>query len=134
MTFEAEPFLDVYVKAAMGKKAENLTVLDVRGLTSLADVFILCSGRSTRQVSAIADHIRMRLKEGGVRPLSVEGLKEGHWVLLDYGHVIIHVFLDSVREFYDLDGLWTDARRIRIQDVTDADPGDAETEEDHDDD
>ncbi len=90
----------------------NLVALDVHQLTSFADVFIICSGRSSRQVNAIAEHIKVDLKKRKIRPLSVEGVKDGQWVLLDYGHVIIHIFYDPVREFYDLEGLWVDAERI----------------------
>ncbi len=113
MTNEYDPNLDLYVNAALGKKAFSVTVLDVRELTSIADIFIICSGRSNRQVSAIADYIVAELKEHRKRPLSIEGAREGHWVLIDYGHVIIHVFYEPVREFYDLEGLWTDAKRIK---------------------
>jgi ribosome-associated protein len=112
------PDLDLYIKAALGKKAMNLVVLDVRELTSFSDVFIICSGRSNRQVSAIAEHIQVSLKKHGIKPLSVEGKKEGHWVLLDYGHVIIHVFYEPVRAFYDLEGLWIDAKRIKTESLT----------------
>ena len=112
MNNETDAALDLYVKAALGKKAMNLVALDVRDLTSFADVFIICSGRSNRQVKAIAEHIQVDLKKQKIKPLSVEGVGDGHWVLLDYGHVIIHIFYDPVREFYDLEGLWMDARRI----------------------
>lgn len=115
MTEPMESWLDPYVRAALGRKASNVTILDVRPLTSVADAFIVCSGRSHRQVSAIGDFIRRELKKQKIQPLSVEGLKEGHWVLLDYGHVIIHIFYEPVREFYDLEGLWVDARRIKTQ-------------------
>ena len=104
--------LDLYIKAALGKKAMNLVALDVHDLTSFADIFIICSGRSNRQVNAIAEHIQVDLKKHKIKPLSVEGVGDGHWVLLDYGHVIIHVFYEPVREFYDLEGLWMDAKRI----------------------
>jgi ribosome-associated protein len=107
--------LDLYVKAALGKKAHGLIILDVRGLTSVADAFIVCSGRSNRQVMAIADHIQRDLKTQRIKPLSVEGTKEGHWTLLDYGHVIIHVFYEPVRAFYDLEGLWVDAKRVKTK-------------------
>ena len=113
MNNETDAALDLYVKAALGKKAMNLVALDVHDLTSFADVFIICSGRSNRQVKAIAEHIQVDLKKHKIKPLSVEGVGDGHWVLLDYGHVIIHIFYDPVREFYDLEGLWTDARRIQ---------------------
>jgi ribosome-associated protein len=112
MNDDLEARLDLYVQAVLGKKAESVMVLDVRGLTSIADAFIICSGRSNRQVSAVADHVEQFLKKEGLRPLSVEGRKEGHWVLMDYGHVIIHVFYTETRSFYDLEGLWVDAKRI----------------------
>jgi ribosome-associated protein len=112
MTDEFVDALEVYVKAVMGKKAEHLVVLDVREMTSVADAFIICSGRSNRQVQAIAEHIQTDLKKQHKKPLSVEGVTEGHWALLDYGDVIIHIFYEPVRLFYDLEGLWMDARRI----------------------
>lgn len=112
MTKPADPALDLYVKAVLGKKAFNVVALDVAELTSFADVFIICSGRSNRQVGAIADYIKTDLKKHKIKPLSVEGSKDGQWMLLDYGHIIIHVFYEPMREFYDLEGLWVDARRI----------------------
>ncbi len=115
MTDDLDLFLAHYVKAVKGKKATDLVVLDVRGLTSIADFFIICSGSSNRQVMAIAEFIQVDLKKHGIKPLGIEGIKEGHWVLLDYGHVIIHVFYEPLRSFYDLEGLWTDAKRITIQ-------------------
>ena len=115
MSDESVPPLDFYVKAALGKKAFGLVVLDVRELTSFTDSFIICSGRSNRQVLAIADFIRGNLKKHKIKPLSVEGTKEGHWILLDYGHVVIHVFYEPVRRFYDLEGLWMDAKRIQTE-------------------
>jgi len=120
MKHDYDPSLDLYVKAALGRKALGLVVLDVRELTSVADTFIICSGRSNRQVTAIAEFIITELKKAGKKPLSVEGKKEGHWVLLDYGHVIIHVFYESVRNFYDLEGLWVDAKRINTKSLIEA--------------
>lgn len=115
-----DPSLDLYVKAALGRKAIGLVVLDVRNLTSVADVFIICSGRSSRQVTAIAEHIQLDLKKHDIRPLSVEGKKDGRWVLLDYGHVIIHIFYEPVRDFYDLEGLWIDAGKIQTKSLINA--------------
>ena len=112
MSKDAVSSLDLYIEAASEKKALNLIVLDVRDLTSIADAFIICSGKSNRQVNAIADSIVAKLKKHKIKPLSVEGTGEGHWVLLDYGHVVIHVFYEPVREFFDLEGLWADAKRI----------------------
>ena len=120
MKHDYDSSLDLYVKAALGRKALGLVVLDVRELTSVADAFIICSGRSNRQVTAIAEFIITELKKVGIKPLSVEGKKEGHWVLLDYGHVIIHVFYESVRNFYDLEGLWVDAKRIKTKSLIEA--------------
>ena len=114
MTDVVDASLDVFFKAVLGRKAVNVVALDVRQLTSIADVFIICSGRSNRQVSAIADHIVRELRKQKIKPLSMEGSVEGQWVLIDYGHVVIHVFFDSVRQFYDLEGLWSDARRIPV--------------------
>lgn len=115
MSADLDPSLDLYVQAAMGRKALGVVVLDVHALTSITDAFIICHGRSNRQVIAIAEHIQRFLKERKIRPLSVEGAKDGHWVLLDYGHVIIHVFYETMRRFYDLEGLWADAERIKTE-------------------
>ena len=106
-----------YVRAVAGKKAESIVALDVGPLTSVADVFIICSGRSNRQVSAIAEHIKRDLQNQRIRPISVEGNKEGLWVLMDYGNIVIHVFYDPLRSFYDLEGLWIDARRIDLKNI-----------------
>ena len=114
MTEEMETTLAPFIDAVLGRKAADVAVLDVRGLTSIADAFIICSGRSNRQVSAIAEHVERELRKQKIKPLSVEGAREGQWVLLDYGYVIIHVFFESVRQFYDLEGLWTDARRLKL--------------------
>jgi ribosome-associated protein len=114
MKTDLDPSLDLFVQAVLGKKAQDVVLLDVRPLTTVADVFFICSGRSNRQVSALAEHIRTELKSHGIKPIHVEGIKEGHWVLLDYDFVIIHIFYEPVREFYDLEGLWIDAKRIDI--------------------
>jgi ribosome-associated protein len=75
---------------------------------------MICSGTSDRQVQAIADSIVMDLKESGFAPISVEGYREGRWVIVDYGDVVIHVFLDALRDFYDLEKLWSHAKRVSI--------------------
>ena len=118
MTAAQDTHIDLFVKVILARKAVGVVVLDVHDLTSLADYFIICSGKSNRQVSAIADHVQRELKNAGIRPLSVEGAREGHWVLLDYGYVVIHVFYEPVRQFYDLEGLWADAPRVKIESRT----------------
>jgi ribosome-associated protein len=112
MNDDHDPRIDHFVQAVIGKKVTAVVALDVRGLTSIADTFIICSGSSNRQVTAIADHVERYLKKLGIRPLSVEGRKEGLWVLMDYADVIIHIFYEETRSFYDLEGLWVDAKRI----------------------
>ncbi len=102
-------------EAALSKKAEKVVILDVRGLTSYADFFVVASGSSDRQVSAIADAIEEELKKRGQRPLGVEGYTQGRWVLIDYPDIVCHVFYDEDRAFYDIEGLWADAPRIPVE-------------------
>ena len=92
------------VKALQQKKVLNLVVLDVGSITSFTDTFVIASGKSSRQVSAVAEHVIDSLEKEGIRPLGVEGLQQGHWVLIDYGDCIIHIFFKPIREFYDLEG------------------------------
>ena len=87
-------------------KAEDVTVLDLIGKTSIADHMIIASGRSARHVTAIADHIIDRLKEVGVDNVSVEGRQQADWILLDVGDVIIHLFRPEIRAFYNLEKMW----------------------------
>ena len=105
------------VQAANDKKAEKLVILDVRKLSSIADYFIICHGQSNRQVRGIAGHIQETMAASGYKPLGVEGVAEEAWVLMDYGDIIVHVFLKAVREFYDLERLWADAPRITMSSV-----------------
>jgi ribosome-associated protein len=99
-------------------KAGDLVILDVRGLSSFADYFLICSGKSSRQVQGIADNLEANLADLGIKPLGIEGRSEGHWVLMDYVDVIIHIFYEPVRHFYDLESLWSDA--VRVVEATDA--------------
>ena len=99
---------------ALAKKANEVVILDVRGKTSYADYFLIASGDSERQVAAIAEHIETQLRNDGVRPLGIEGEERCQWVLLDFGGVVVHLFYDEVRAFYDLEGLWTDVPRERV--------------------
>ena len=101
-------------RSALEKKARDLVVLGVRELTSIADYFIICSGSSDRQVQSIAQGIEEKLSEAGHSALSVEGANRGHWVLMDFSDVIVHIFYEPVREFYDLDGLWGHAPRVEL--------------------
>ncbi|WP_084156177.1 ribosome silencing factor [Desulforegula conservatrix] len=116
-----DPDLDIYVGAALGRKAGRLKVLDLRGISPVADYYIICSAKSSRQTDAIADHIISELARNGIKTLSVEGKgDDSQWVLLDYGFIMIHVFYEPVRDFYDLEGLWLDAPRVETQTMTEA--------------
>ena len=97
------------------KKAVDIVILDVRGMTSYADYFVVASGESDRQVSAMAEHVLINLKETeSLRPIGHEGMETGQWVLLDFGEVVIHLFFSEMRAHYDLEGLWADARREKV--------------------
>jgi ribosome-associated protein len=101
-------------QSALEKKACDLVVLEVRDLTSIADYFIICSGKSDRQVQSIAQGMEETLGEAGVSATSIEGASRGHWILMDFADVIVHIFYEPVRAFYDLDGLWGDAPRVQL--------------------
>ncbi len=104
------------VELAEDKKASDIVLLDVHALTSLADYFVICSGGSERQLGAIADGIAEGLKAGGVLPLGREGGAGAHWVLLDFGAVVVHVFAPPERDYYQLEKLWSDAiTLLRVQ-------------------
>jgi len=104
------------INASLKRKAKNLTILNVKEISSFADYFIICSGTSDRQVQSIAASIRENLKEYGIIPLGIEGESLGKWVLMDYEDVIIHVFYEPIRDFYDLERLWPDAPRMEVGD------------------
>jgi ribosome-associated protein len=101
--------------AAYDRQAEDVVALDVRELTSLADTFLIASGRSRQQVRAIADAVLEAAQRDGIRALGVEGLDEGNWALLDFGSVIFHVFHESTRGHYDLERLWADAPQLDVE-------------------
>ena len=100
------------------RKAVDPVLLHVEGLTSVADYFLIASGNSTRQVQAIGRHLQRTLREAGLRAYGTEGEQEGQWVLMDYGDVVIHIFYQPLREFYDLEGLWSEAPRMQASDGT----------------
>ena len=100
--------------AATRKKALDLLLLDVGSISGYADYLLLASGRSTRQAGAIAEGIAQALKKAGIKPLGQDGLKEGRWALIDFGDVVVHVFHQPVRQFYDLESLWSDAPRVDV--------------------
>ncbi len=103
---------EVAARSAADKKGEDTMILAVGGIFPVADAFVISSGANARQVRTIAEEVEERIKaDGGPAPLHVEGLDDARWVLLDYGDFIVHVFLEEVRRFYDLERLWADAER-----------------------
>jgi ribosome-associated protein len=100
------------VELAEDKKAADIILLDLADLTTLADAFVICSGGSERQIAAIADGIAEALRDEGVKPIGREGTAESHWVLLDYGSVIVHVFTPPERDYYQLERHWSAARTV----------------------
>jgi len=101
-------------RALLDRKAIDLVILEVKDLSSFTDYFLICSGNSDRQVQAIASHIEEKLGKEGIHPLGIEGKREGRWTLLDYGDVVVHIFFQPVREFYDLERLWSEATRVEL--------------------
>ncbi len=102
------------VRYALDKKAYDLLLMDVSQCTSLADFFLICTGRSDTQVQAIAQSIEENLRTLGRKARTIEGLRSGHWALMDYGDVVVHIFLESVRTFYDLERLWARAPIVTL--------------------
>ena len=101
-------------RLALEKKACDLVVMNVREITSIADYFVICSGRSDRQVQSIAQGLEENSAKHGIKPFAVEGASRGHWVLMDFSDIIVHIFYEPVRKFYDLDGLWGHAPRAEL--------------------
>ena len=102
-------------RAALGKKAESLLVLDVQTVSTIADYFVICSGNSSTQLRSIANAVEESLETEGARVLHREGMPESGWLLLDYGDVVVHVFLPDTRDFYALERLWGDAPELPIE-------------------
>ncbi len=102
------------VRAAESKQATGIRVLDLTGITSFADYFVICTGANQRQIQAIADEVAVRLKAQGETPLSVEGYTQAEWVLADYGDLLVHVFSPQAREYYDLERLWRQAKTVEV--------------------
>jgi len=106
-------------KIASEHKAVDIAVLDLRKLTSFTDFFVVCSGKSDRQVQAIAEAIEGELRDAGRKPIGEEGVRSGHWALIDYGDVVTHVFYQADREHYQLEKLWFDAPRVVFKGIND---------------
>ncbi|MBM9520530.1 ribosome silencing factor [Desulforhopalus vacuolatus] len=110
-----EELAQICAKAALAIKAQELVILDVRGLTTFTDYFVIMSGTSSRHVQALAESVEGQLRSKRVKTARAEGLKEGMWVLLDFDDVVVHIFYHDQRSFYDLEGLWGDAKKIAVR-------------------
>jgi ribosome-associated protein len=103
------------VRAAESKKAAGITVLDLTGITSFADYFVVCTGANSKQVQAISDEVGLRMKhDAGELPVSVEGYSQAEWILADYGDLLIHIFSPKAREYYSLERLWRNAKTVDV--------------------
>jgi len=100
--------------AAREKKASDILILEIKGLTTIADYFLICSGQSSRQVKAVAEAVEERLSRETIYPSHIEGLHDGRWVLMDYGDLVVHIFDEETRHYYELEKLWGDAPEIEI--------------------
>jgi len=112
---EAKALAEFLANALTDRKAENVVILGVEALVSYTSYVVVASGRSIRQVQALASHLERAARNEGVRPLGTEGVDGGGWALLDYGDAVVHIFRYEERDFYDLEGLWADAQRVEWQ-------------------
>jgi ribosome-associated protein len=97
------------------KKAKDILMLELKGLTDITDFFLLVNGTSERHVKTISEHIETSMKGDGILPYSVEGYNEGRWVIIDYRDIIVHIFIEPLRDLYDLESLWIEAKRYRME-------------------
>ena len=109
-------------------KGENIVVLDMASLLEITDYFVLVTGTNRRQIRAIGEEIIVRLKKHGIQRTNMDGMDAGVWVLTDFGGVVIHIFNEEAREFYDLDGLWADAERLDWASALESDGGEPAAE------
>lgn len=113
-----EELAKVCAEAALDTKGEDVVILDVRGLTTFTEYFVVLNGKSTRHVQALAEAIEGRLRSKRVKASTAEGLQEGNWVLLDFDDVVVHIFYYEQRKFYDIEGLWSDAKKLEINETS----------------
>lgn len=106
--------MELAARTVAAHKGLEPVILEVKGLCAFADYFLICSGTSSRHILALAQHLEEALARVGIKPLGMEGLQEGHWVLLDYNDLVIHLFSQELRDFYDLEGLWSEAPQISL--------------------
>lgn len=114
---DTREILKTIVTALQEKKGSDIIVLEVKGLTLITDYFVIATGNSRVQVQALARHVEDTLEEQDIRPFRIEGFQEAQWILLDYGAIVVHLFLPEQREYYNLERLWGDAKVVDLIDL-----------------
>lgn len=104
-------------RAMDDKKAEDIRVIDISAVSTIADYFIICNGTNASQVQAILDNVEEFLGRAGYNPLRIEGIRSANWILMDYGDIVIHIFSKEDRLFYDLERIWRDGRNLEIEEI-----------------
>jgi ribosome-associated protein len=110
-----EKLVQMIADAALEEQAVDLVILDVNEKTIIADYFVICSGRNVVQIHSIAEHIEQKMEQQGIKVLRRDGYQEGKWVVLDYGSTIVHIFRQEERDYYKLENLWADARKVTVE-------------------
>lgn len=118
----SEEKVELIVRTADDRKARDMTLLDLRGLTLMTDYFFICCGTSSTHIRTIADRIRENMNHAGVGGIRVEGYDAAQWILMDYGDVVVHIMSPEQREYYDLEAFWKDAARVPIEPMLDNAP------------
>ncbi|WP_315850893.1 ribosome silencing factor [Candidatus Kuenenia stuttgartiensis] len=111
-TLDSKEKAIIFARIADDKKAEEIVILEVKEVSFIADFFVICSGLNSRQLQGIADEVELKMKEYGIYRSGIEGYAEAKWILIDYGDVVLHLFCQEMRHFYDLELLWGDAPKI----------------------
>ncbi|MBF0538302.1 MAG: ribosome silencing factor [Nitrospirae bacterium] len=109
--------LKTIVNALEDKKADDISILKLQSLTAIADYFVICTGTNSPQIRAIADNVERRLRDSGVKPLGIEGIRHTQWVLMDYNDVMVHIFTEEMRDYYNIERLWIDAPSLTSEEL-----------------
>ncbi len=112
---DVERLKDLIIKLLEDKKGEEILPIDLRKKVDFADYFLLCSAHSTKHAQGLADYVTLELEKIGIMPLSVEGMEQGNWIVLDYGSIVVHIFYEPIRRLYNLEELWLDQPQRRVK-------------------
>ena len=112
---DVERLKDLIIKLLEDKKGEEILPIDLRKKVDFADYFLLCSAHSTKHAQGLADYLTLELEKIGIMPLSVEGMEQGNWIVLDYGSIVVHIFYEPIRRLYNLEELWLDLPQRRVK-------------------